>query len=278
MVLRFKKNFGLTAILFFLIVIQFAHPALLSAAEKIFQNSKGMRFVLIPAGSFMMGSPVTESGRDANETLHEVVLSRPFYMQDTEVTLRQWNSLMGRKWFESSDEGNDMPMVKVSWFDAVHFIEKLNELREGTYRLPTEAEWEYAARAGSRSAFSWGNNAECSKAMFSNNTLKSKDCVETYASRGLPSDGPAPVKSFQPNAWGLFDMLGNVWEWCRDWYGPYPSTRVTDPKGPDSGLKKVRRGGSWFATGNLCRAANRNTGHPASKYRTLGFRVVREVP
>jgi formylglycine-generating enzyme required for sulfatase activity len=278
MVLRFKKFFWLMTIFLFLMLIQTVHPALLLAAEKIFQNSKGMRFALIPAGTFIMGSPSAEPGRGINETQHEVVLSRPFYMQDTELTVRQWRALMGKKWFGSSDKGENMPMVKVSWFDAIHFIEKLNELQEGTYRLPTEAEWEYAARAGSAAAFSWGKEAGCSKAMFSNNTLKSKDCVETYASRGFPTDGPAPVKSFQPNAWGLFDMHGNVWEWCQDWYGPYGSGRATDPKGPDTGLKKVRRGGSWFATGDLCRAANRNTGHPGSKHRTLGFRVVREVP
>jgi formylglycine-generating enzyme required for sulfatase activity len=158
----------------------------------------------------------------------------------------------------------------------MNFVEKLNALKEGTYRLPTEAEWEYACRAGSQQSFTWGNTNECAWAMYGNNSIKSEECIPYIKSRGLPVDGPAPVKSYPPNAWGLYDMHGNVWEWCFDWYGAYPPQAVSDPKGPDSGAEKVRRGGSWFKDGWLCRSANRNFGHPASRYRTLGFRIVRE--
>jgi formylglycine-generating enzyme required for sulfatase activity len=171
----------------------------------------------------------------------------------------------------------DKPIVKVSWFDCVDFVKKLNALNEGIYRLPTEAEWEYASRAGSQKAYSWGRDIDCKKAMYSNNTLKSEDCVDYVKSRGLATDSPAPVKSYPPNAWGLYEMHGNVWEWVQDWYGKYPPTAVVDPQGVETGTERVRRGGSWFKYGRACRSANRNFAHPATKHNTLGFRVVREV-
>jgi sulfatase modifying factor 1 len=242
---------------------------------KTIQNSVGMTFVLVPAGSFLMGSPPDEPFRNKDEVLHKVTLTKSFYIQTTEVTEAQWRALMGRKWF-GRREGGNLPVVKVSWYDCMEFVEKLNRLGEGRYRLPTEAEWEYACRAGSQAAYTWGKTIDCTQAMFGNNSSDSQDCLDYAGKQGLPTDGPAPVKSYPPNGWGIYDMHGNVWEWCLDWYGDYPSDSVTDPKGPPSGSYKVRRGGSWFKTASLCRSANRNFGHLASRYATLGFRLVRE--
>ena len=277
-----EKRISLVSVfIFLLLLIQIILPGYGLSAEKRFTNSIGMEFALIPAGTFVMGSPPDEPRRNKDEVQHKVTLSKPFYMQTTEVTLKQWRAVMGKKFFglfrRKKGKGNK-PIVKVSWFDSVKFIEKLNTLNEGTYRLPTEAEWEYAARAGSQTAYSWGNEIDCTKAMYSNNTLKSDDCVDYVKSRGLAADGPAPVKSYPPNAWGLYDMHGNVWEWVQDWNGAYPQTVLVDPKGAESGKERVRRGGSWFKFGRACRSANRNFAHPATKHNTLGFRVVREVP
>ncbi len=273
-----KKIVGLSAFIFLFLLIQALVPTQVLSVEKDFRNSLGMEFVLIPAGTFVMGSPSGEPHRNKDEVEHGVTLTKPFYMQTTEVTLKQWRALMGKKFFGRRKGKGNMPVVKVSWFDSMNFIKKLNSLNEGVYRLPTEAEWEYAARAGSKDTYSWGKDIDCTKGMYANNSLKSRDCVDYVKSRGLAVDGPAPVKSYSPNAWGLYDMYGNVWEWCQDWYGAYPRVAVRDPKGLDSGTKKVRRGGSWFKHGFFCRSANRNMGHPGSKYDTLGFRVVREVP
>ncbi len=247
------------------------------ALEKTFTNSLGMEFVLIPAGSFIMGSPPNEPHRTRDEAQHKVTISKPFYMQTTEVTVKQWRAVMGRKFFGRKKGSDDMPVVKVSWHDCMDFIEKLNTLGEGTYRLPTEAEWEYACRAGSTTPYSWGNGIDCTKAMYSNNTQKSEECVDYIKSRGMGLDQPAPAKSYPPNAWGLYDVHGNVWEWCQDWYGAYPKGAAVDPPGPDSGSDRVRRGGSWFKYGYYCRSANRNFGPPSSRYQTTGFRLVREV-
>lgn len=246
-------------------------------AAETYRNRLGMEFVRLPVGTFMMGSPPEEPHHHPNETLHRVTLTRPFYLQTTEVTLAQWRAVMGRRFFFRRKGRGDMPVIKVSWYDAVRFIGRLNRMNEGLYRLPTEAEWEYACRAGSTTAYSWGPEIDCSKALYHNNTLKSGRCVAAARRRGLHVNAPAPVKRFPPNAWGLYDMHGNVWEWCQDWYGPYPRAAVMDPQGPESGSDKVRRGGSWFGDGTLCRSANRNYGHPASRYRTTGFRLVLEA-
>ncbi len=258
-------------------IFQVLNPNPSWGSDKTFKNSLGMEFVLIPAGSFMMGSPPDEPHRDKDEARHKVTITRPFYIQTTEVTGKQWRALSGWKLF-GRHKSTDKPVVKVSWHDCMRFIEKLNDLNEGVYRLPTEAEWEYACRAGSQEAYTWGETIECSKAMYGNNRLKSGVCTEFNEARGLPVDGPAPVKSYEPNRWGLYDMHGNVWEWCADWYGPYPKHPVSDPKGPESGEVRVRRGGSWFRFGWYCRSANRNWGRLDNRYQTLGFRVVREAP
>jgi len=262
---------------FFGSVIIFLSSVNASALEKRFHNSLDMTFVLIPAGTFTMGSPMDEQHRRNDEAEHPVTISRPFYMQTTEVTVKQWRAVMGKRLFFRKKGEDDMPVVSVSWDDCMAFIKKLNTLNEGVYRLPTEAEWEYACRGGTGSVYGWGDAIECSKAMYANNTFKSGDCVKFAESKGLPSDQPAPAKSYAPNPWDLYDMTGNVWEWCQDWYGPYHKGPVVDPEGPASGSDKVRRGGSFYGPGHRCRCANRNFSHPANRYQTTGFRLVREA-
>jgi sulfatase modifying factor 1 len=245
---------------------------------RVFTNSLGMKFVLLPPGSFTMGSPEDEPFRNRDETQHKVVLTRPFYMQTTEVTQSQWERIMGSNPSHFKDCGGNCPVERVSWYDAVRFVEALNLKGEGRYRLPTEAEWEYASRAGTGSMFHWGDEPNCAMGMFNNNSRRgASSCVAHVVTKGLKPDSPAPVASYPPNPWGLFDMHGNVWEWCSDWYGPYPIGEVRDPTGPPSGQYKVRRGGSWFKYATFCRSANRNWAHPASRYSTTGLRLVREA-
>ncbi|MGQ9858372.1 MAG: formylglycine-generating enzyme family protein [Thermodesulfobacteriota bacterium] len=242
-----------------------------------FTNSLGMEFVMVPPGSFLMGSPASEAFRDEDEVQHRVTLSRPFLMQVTEVTQRQLKAVMGSNPSFFSQCGDDCPVERVSWNDSVRFVEAMNRRGEGRYRLATEAEWEYACRAGTTSPFSWGDEPDCNMAMFNNNPRRGvARCLAQVLARGLKPDSPAPAGSYPPNRWGLFDMHGNVWEWCQDWYGPYPKGEVTDPVGPPHGMYKVRRGGSWFKYGTFCRSANRNFAHPASRYSTTGLRLVRE--
>jgi len=272
-----KESGRLFTLFFTIFMLSALSPALISASEKVFRNSLGMEFVLIPAGTFMMGSPPNELYRGEDEVQHQVTITMPFYIQTTEVTLKQWRTLMGKRFFGRKKGSPEMPVVKVSWYDCMDFIKKLNARSEGTYRLPTEAEWEYACRSGTTTAYSWGNTIDCKKAMYHNNTLKENLCGDYVKSRGFPSNQPAPVKSYQPNAWGIYDMHGNVWEWCQDWFGDYPKGSVTDPRGPDSGSDKVRRGGSWYRFGAYCRSANRTYTNPSAKFKTTGFRLVMEI-
>jgi sulfatase modifying factor 1 len=270
-----ERKFKMWPFVILILALTFPLSSPFCAGETDFRNSIGMEFVMIPAGTFIMGSPKDEAQRDTDEVQHQVAISKAFYMQTTEVTLGQWWAIMGKPFlFGRRKGGKDTPVVKVSWFECMEFIEKLNARRQGTYRLPSEAEWEYACRSGSTTPYSWGSDIDCGKAMYENNSMKENLCVEDIKSRGLPVDRPAPVKTYPPNAWGLFDMHGNVWEWCVDWYGPYPSEPILDPSGPDSGSKRVRRGGSWFGLGSSCRSANRNWAHPAFSERTIGFRLV----
>jgi sulfatase modifying factor 1 len=267
---RLNICFGL-----FLAIIFFSISAF--SSEKTYRNTLGMEFVLIPSGTFTMGSPPSEPHRGISEVQHQVTISKPFYMQTTEVTVKQWQSIMGRRLMGLQNASDNMPVTTVSWFDCMKFIKKLNKMGQGKYRLPTEAEWEYAARAGTTTAYSWGDSIDCKKAMYGNNSLKYSVCQSYIKSKGLQLDQPAPVKSYLPNPWGLYDMNGNVWEWCKDWFGNYEKNPVTDPKGPNSGTVRIRRGGSWFKYGYYCRSANRNFGNPASRYRTTGFRLVRVI-
>jgi formylglycine-generating enzyme required for sulfatase activity len=245
-------------------------------------NSIGMRFALIPAGKFTMGSPETEKGRNDDETQHEVMLARPFYLGIFEVTQGQYEKVMGKNpsWFSAEGggkqrmvdrDGASFPVDNVTWHDAVDFCKKLSALpgeqaAGRTYRLPTEAEWEYACRAGTTSVFHYGNDLNAYKANF---------CGLVYAAYGEGGAGPflrrtSKVGEFPANAFGLFDMHGNVQEWCQDWYGPYAS----DPAGPASGSERVLRGGGWPHSGKSVRSAVRNKLAPEERHYSAGFRVV----
>ena len=231
-------------------------------------NSIGQTFVLVPAGTFNMGSPEDEPGRDSDETRHQVTLTQSYYMQTTEVTQSQWEAVMGNN--PSSFTGcPDCPVESVSWGDVQAFIDKMNALGEGVYRLPTDAEWEYACRAGTVTPFYWGDYGNCSKANYGN--LWSEECV------GINPGRTMNVASFASNAWGLYDMSGNVWERCQDWYSDeMPSTPVIDPTGPSSGTERVDRGGGWNYWARGCRSANRAKTDPAGYTPLLGFRLVRD--
>ncbi len=226
------------------------------------RNSLGMEFVYIPAGSFMMGSPKGEFGRENNENQHPVTLTSGFYLQSTEVTQRQWKVVMGNNPALYQKCGEDCPVEQVSWTDVQEFIKRLNQLEgDNRYRLPTEAEWEYACRAGSMTRFSYGNDDErlSEYAWYLDNSEQ-----KTH-----------PVAQKTPNAWGLYDMHGNVWEWCQDWFGAYPSGSVTDPQGPLWSSYRVFRGGSWIIISRYCRSAIRFRFAPELRYSSLGVRLAR---
>ncbi|MDH4240990.1 MAG: formylglycine-generating enzyme family protein [Phycisphaerae bacterium] len=228
-----------------------------------------IRFVEIPMGRFMMGSPSTESGRHADETRHEVILSKPFYMGVTEVTQALYEAVMGSN--PSDIKGPNRPVDKVSWDDAVAFCDKLTQTQGGKFRLPTEAEWEYACRAGTTTPFNTGKTISTDQANY--------DGGVTYGSgtKGVERREYIDVASFSQNRFGLYDMHGNVWEWCSDWLGDYPQGPVTDPHGPDSGSDRVRRGGSWFSFPGFCRSAEREGNPPDFRGNYFGFRVVLDL-
>ena len=234
---------------------------------KKFTNNVGMEFVWIEPGTFMMGSPEEDQSRGSDETLHKVKISKGFYMQTTEVTQKQWRKVMGGN--PSNLKDDDLPVRKVSWNDAILFITALNYLAKGyNYRLPTEAEWEYSCRAGTESKFSWGDTIDCSRANYGNSVYTDECKKENY--RKI-----IPVKSYTPNPWGLYDMHGNVWEWCEDNYSDYGDNFAIDPKGLyiEYGFK-VLRGGSWYDVPYMLRTAKRIRRDPKSRKDDAGFRVV----
>ncbi|MEW6235639.1 MAG: formylglycine-generating enzyme family protein [Candidatus Omnitrophota bacterium] len=225
-----------------------------------------MEFVMIPAGSFTMGSPADEPNRDPeDENQHPVTITKPFYMGKYEVTQAQWNAIMGTNPSYFAGSGN-LPVEQVSWMDCQEFIKKLNDLRQGIYRLPTEAEWEYACRAGTASAYYFGDDSSDPS---DNNYLWWND-----NSRSMTHDAGTKL----PNAWGLYDMAGNVWEWCSDWFANYPLDSQIDPTGPESGSFRIIRGGCWFSVLEGCRSANRFYIAPEERYPDQGFRLVRVIP
>jgi formylglycine-generating enzyme required for sulfatase activity len=227
-------------------------------------------FVLIPPGSFLMGSPDYEAGRSPEETIHEVTITKPFYMQKVPVTQGLWKAVMGENPAFFQNGLDDLPVESVSWWDCRQFLKNLNSLAKGVYRLPTEAEWEYGCRAQSATAFSNGEIAELFCAM---------DPVLAQTGWYCANSGRKthPVGRKKPNDWGLFDMHGNVAEWCLDWYGDYGNGAGIDPLGPKAGAGKVIRGGSWFGSAKNCRAAARLAWPPNLKSDFIGFRLVKET-
>jgi formylglycine-generating enzyme required for sulfatase activity len=219
--------------------------------ETYVSNSLGMTFRLIPAGTFIMGSPSDELGRAGDETQYTVTISEPYYMQTTEVTQGQWQAVMGSNPSGFDSCGLNCPLENVSWNDCQTFIATLNAMGEGSYTLPTEAQWEYAARAGSNKAFANG---------IITNTLTADPNLNLMGwYSGNSNSETHGIAQKLANAWGLYDVHGNVWEWCKDWYDTYPTTSVTDPQGAVSGSYHVARGGSWYNKAQWVRLAERNT-------------------
>jgi formylglycine-generating enzyme required for sulfatase activity len=230
-------------------------------------NSIGMKLSLIPPGEFMMGSPKSELGRDDDETQHLVTITKPFYLSVYEVTQEQYERAMGDNPSRSKDAAK--PVEMVTWNDAVAFCGKLSDQEGDQYRLPTEAEWEYACRAGTTTAYSFGNDAS-QLSNYGWYRTNAWDIGEKYAH---------PVGEKLPNAWGLFDMHGNVYEWCQDWYAPYGNEKVvSDPTGPARGGASVLRGGAFPDLPRNVRAADRLSHQPAYRNHTLGFRLARTIP
>ncbi|MGF7036212.1 formylglycine-generating enzyme required for sulfatase activity [Paenibacillus mucilaginosus] len=220
-----------------------------------------MEFVLIHPGSFTMGSSLhTGVGDEAPE--HRVTITKPFYMGIYEVTQEQWQELMGNN--PSTFKGDQAPVDSVSWDEAQRFIVKLQEKTGRKFTLPTEAQWEYAARAGTSTAWDFGDN---------------ESLLGEYAWFGDNSGGAThPAGQKKPNAWGLHDLYGNVQEWCRDWYAaPYPQGDAADPQGPKSGESRVLRGGAWGDDYTMVRSAYRNAAGADAKTPGIGFRVVMEI-
>ena len=230
-------------------------------------NSIGMKFKLIPAGTFKMGSDFAKPQPFLThfESIHQVKHTRSFLLGSYEVTQDQYRRVMGEN--PSEYRGLQNPVERVSWDDAVEFCHKLSELPEekaagNVYRLPTEAEWEYACRAGTETEYCFGSDISQ---------------LGDYAwSSGNSGDQPHPVGQKKPNAWGMYDMHGNVSEWCQDWHGQYASGLVVDPKGPTTGEYRVTRGGSWCLDGVYCRSAARLRYDSSFACAWSGFRVVLE--
>jgi formylglycine-generating enzyme required for sulfatase activity len=224
------------------------------------ENSIGMKLKLLPAGTFTMG----EAGGDSDERPHEVTLSRPFYLGVNEVTNAQWRRVMGN--VPSTWKDADRPVEQVSWEEAVEFCRKLSELpaekKAGrVYRLPTESEWEYACRAGTTTRYSFG---DAEGKLGEHGWFDTNSGGETH-----------PVGKKRPNPWGLYDMHGNLFEWCSDWYGEYPKDAVTDPQGPSGASARVFRGGCWNFSARACRSASRFRYDPLFRLplHYLGFRL-----
>lgn len=275
------------------------------------ENSLGMKLVRIPAGEFTMGSPPIEKGRREDEPQRRVRLTRDFFIGQFEVTRGQFQKFVEASGYRTEAERglrggygydeatkqlsgpdhryswrftgfaqtDEHPVVNVSWNDAGAFCQWLSDREKKPYRLPTEAEWEYACRGGATTA--WCNGDDPEKLPEVGNIMDAL-AHETFPDRITITgrDGfifTAPVGSFRANAFGLHDMHGNVWEWTADWFGPPPTTPQTDPRGPDSGKDKVVRGGDWYHDWSFARSAQRYPIYPVLCRRHAGFRVVCEV-
>ena len=239
--------------------------------SEIIDDFIGMELVYIKPGSFLMGSPENEIDRADEEYQHEVSISQGYYLGKYAVTQRQWQKVMRNNPAHFKSCGLDCPVENVSWDDIQTFIKKLNQQTGKHYRLPTEAEWEYAARAGTTSAFSFGDNITPAQVNYNGNY------PYNGAAKGKYRETTVKVGSLPANAWGLHEMHGNVWEWVQDRYesGYYKNSPKNDPQGPAGGSYRVRRGGSWSYYARDVRSANRYRDSPSDSYNFLGFRLAR---
>jgi formylglycine-generating enzyme required for sulfatase activity len=257
--------FIMTRCFAFLVVVSAVSSGAAAEPAKEFTNRIGMKLKLIPPGEFMMGSTAEEQERPQ----HRVRITKPFYLAIHEVTQRQWQTVVQTTpWREKAHvrEADDIPATHVTWNDAMEFCSKLTVLEGKTYRLPTEAEWEYACRAGTTTKFSFGDDDEQlgDFAWYDENAWSAG---ENY---------PHPVGTKRPNPWGLYDMHGNTWEWCSDWYHSqyYRESPAADPTGPALGKYRVMRGGGWAGDPPYLRSAQRmNLGADEETW-DVGLRVV----
>jgi formylglycine-generating enzyme required for sulfatase activity len=239
------------------------------AKQPSFTNEQGMTFVYIAPGEFMMGS---DKGAPNERPVHQVKITQGFYFQTTAVTQGQWEAVMGTRPWERrhrAPTGAEYPAVGVSWDDAAKFAATLSGKSERTYRLPTEAEWEYACRAGTTTEFCFGDDPAglSDYGWYADNTVK------------LGQEHAQPVGLKKPNPWGLYDMHGNVWEWCADYYSEeyYAQSPVADPAGPESGYPRVLRGGAYDQPPRYCRSAIRIKYFADNRYEYIGFRLLAEA-
>ncbi len=247
----------------------------------VLPENTAIQMIWVEPGAFIMGSPLNEFQRDTDEFQHQVTLTEGFWLGETEVTQKQWEALMGENPSTFNEIGDAAPVEKVSWEDAMNFCEILSQQEQDAgrlpdeyeYSLPLESQWEYACRAKTTTVFYFGDSLNSTQANFHGE----------FPYGGAPA-GPwigqtVEVRSYDPNAWGFYDMHGNVREWCYDWYGDYSTEPVTDPTGPDSGSLKISRGGSWNYVARNCRSAMRDWDNPTFKDSVVGFRLaLRKIP
>jgi formylglycine-generating enzyme required for sulfatase activity len=235
--------------------------ASLNPSECPSPQNLNMAFVRVPPGPFTRGQ---EGGAKEDDPSHEVRIAKAFCLGMYEVTQEQWDLVMSKS--ATRPEDRYLPARRITFKAAQEFIRQLNQNDPSKpYRLPTEAEWEYAARAGTNTVYSFGDDPEA--------LGPHGNCRE----HGDGYEGPAPVGRFNPNGWGLHDMYGNVFEWVADWYSPYTKRPVADPRGPTRGTKRIRRGGSWESRAEVCSSAARSAVNPAPQRKENGFRIVREI-
>jgi formylglycine-generating enzyme required for sulfatase activity len=237
--------------------------------------------VFIQPGTFLMGSPDSELLRATDETLHTVTLTRGFWMSRYLVRQKDYLAVVGSN--PSQFVGDtSRPVESVSWYNATNYcwLRTQQEQAAGliptnfVYRLPTESEWEYACRAGTTTAFNLGTGLYSGQANFDGQYGYDSSVGQIYNPSGVFLQRTTPVGTYPANAWGLYDMIANVIEWCQDWYAPYPTGSVIDPQGPATGTTKVRRGGYWLVNAQYCRSALRGNGVPTGAFYYWGFRVV----
>lgn len=239
----------------------------LERSRIFFEGATSMEMMLIPPGKFWMGLEEDKSRKNNDELRHKVLISKAFWLGRYEVIQSQWESVMGNN--PSMFKGSNFPVEEVSWGDCKLFCEKLGML------LPSEAQWEYACRGGSTKSFSFGENITTEQVNYNG--------ISSYGDtgKGMNRKRAVEVGSFSGNGWGVYDMHGNVWEWCEDIYGEYSNSEVTDPiriSSDSSNLRRICRGGSWSDNAEHCRSALRGRYDMVKRYHNLGFRVLKVFP